>query len=170
MSGNVTLSYDTTKINSMTELMQQKASVIVGRTALRVVRRIKQSMREPKSGRLYIRGQTRKYTGMNSEAARQYHNRGMKWGINRGRKYFVTGYKYHQASAPGESPAVDYGLLVNSIEMAMESELVALVNVVNEAGLFLEIGGAKLEPRPFLAPAVDEERDAFFQEMEKLFL
>lgn len=73
-----------------------------------------------------------------------------------GKKY-RRGKKEHQASAPGEAPAVDYGELLRSIMFDVrEME----VEVGNEAGApygkFLEEGTKHIEPRPWLEPAVSE--------------
>lgn len=65
----------------------------------------------------------------------------------------------HKASAPGEPPASDTGTLVNSI--ATEYDQAALTGqVVVRApyGPYLEFGTQKMEPRPFLRPAVANVR------------
>jgi HK97 gp10 family phage protein len=72
-----------------------------------------------------------------------------------------TGRRYggHQASAPGETPAVDTGVLVNSISTELESSSAtdawAQVGTDKEYGEFLEFGTSKMAPRPFMRPGYD---------------
>jgi HK97 gp10 family phage protein len=65
----------------------------------------------------------------------------------------------HQASAPGETPAVDMGILVNSISTELESSSAtdawAQVGTDKEYGEFLEFGTSKMAPRPFMRPGFD---------------
>lgn len=72
-------------------------------------------------------------------------------------------YGGHQASAPGETPAVDTGVLVNSIasELAETSETSATANVGTgiEYGVYLEFGTSKMQPRPFMRPAIDNNKE-----------
>lgn len=69
-------------------------------------------------------------------------------------------YGGHRASAPGETPAVDTGNLVNSImsELVSSSDTDALANVGTgvEYAEFLEFGTSRMEARPFMRPAYDE--------------
>ena len=68
-------------------------------------------------------------------------------------------YGKHRASAPGETPAVDIGNLVNSIntELASTSDTEAWANVGTnvEYAEPLEMGTSKMAARPFLRPAFD---------------
>lgn len=66
----------------------------------------------------------------------------------------------HQASAPGEAPASDTGRLVNSIRTSYDvAKLTAYISAdANYAG-YLEFGTQKMEPRPFLRPALANVRD-----------
>jgi HK97 gp10 family phage protein len=72
-----------------------------------------------------------------------------------------TGRRYggHQASAPGETPAVDTGGLVNSISTELESSSAtdawAQVGTDKEYGEWLEFGTSKMAPRPFMRPGYD---------------
>jgi cell pole-organizing protein PopZ len=78
-------------------------------------------------------------------------------GSKSGRTYKRNGIN-HQASAAGESPATDTGLLVNSISTAPSlPNLSAEVRVAAEYGLALETGTRKMAPRPYLTPAVEAE-------------
>jgi HK97 gp10 family phage protein len=72
-----------------------------------------------------------------------------------------TGIVYggHQASAPGETPAVDTGLLVNSINTELVSS--SATEAWSQVGTgvvyaeFLEFGTSKMKPRPYMRPAYD---------------
>lgn len=62
---------------------------------------------------------------------------------------------FHQASAPGESPASDTGTLVRSIthDVSEQEFEVALHASADYAG-HLELGTRNMEERPFLRPAL----------------
>ena len=68
-------------------------------------------------------------------------------------------YGKHKASAPGETPAVDTGVLVNSIktELVSSSDSEAWVQVGTgvEYAEWLEFGTSKMAARPFMRPAYD---------------
>jgi phage gpG-like protein len=63
--------------------------------------------------------------------------------------------KPHRASAPGESPATDTGVLMNNI-IARSRELAAEAGTNIDYAPGLEFGTPDIEPRPFLQPAIDE--------------
>jgi hypothetical protein len=116
------------------EGMAAIAQQAVNATIKRIEARAKVSLGEPKSGRLYRRGQGR----------------------------------WHQASAPGEAPATDYGVLANSIASRMIGPTEGEVTVSAEYAAVLELGGARMAPRPFLGPAVEAEWPAFVAAMEQV--
>jgi len=62
--------------------------------------------------------------------------------------------KPHRASAPGQAPATDTGMLLNSI-ISRSKELAAEAGSVIEYAPSLELGTTDIEPRPFLQPAID---------------
>lgn len=72
-----------------------------------------------------------------------------------GRIYRRRGVE-HQASAPGEAPASDTGTLVSRIatDYADLSRLVARVGAHTEYAAHLEFGTSRMEPRPFMRPAL----------------
>jgi hypothetical protein len=88
----------------------------------------------------------------------------------RGRSYKVskTG-KPHQASAPGEAPAIDTGALVNSIVVAgaMGDKYKRYVLTNQEYAQHLEFGtpGGKIAPRPFMRPAVLKKGQAVIRKL-----
>ena len=69
----------------------------------------------------------------------------------------------HQASAPGDAPATDTGHLVNQIavDAVKESGRDAYVIVRSQAKYSnaLEFGTRHIEPRPFMAPALQKNAD-----------
>lgn len=81
---------------------------------------------------------------------------------------YARGKKPHQASAPGEAPAIDYGVLVNSIQTEMESELRGIVYTNTEYAPVLEFGGARIKPRPFFRPAAEKAFPAFIEAMKQV--
>jgi phage gpG-like protein len=60
----------------------------------------------------------------------------------------------HQASAPGEAPAIDTGAYVNSIQTT-EIKDGAEVGTNMEYGPFLEFGTGRIAKRPHFTPAVE---------------
>lgn len=74
--------------------------------------------------------------------------------------------KWHQASAPGEPPASDGGILASSI-MSKRDGLVAVVWTAKEYGKCLEFGTMHMAPRPFFTPAVEQNRERFPLELGK---
>ena len=95
-------------------------------------------------------------------------NRLMRDSVPTGRIYRSrTGTGYHQASAPGEPPAVDTKELVNSIaadvqETATGAEAVVGSNAYDKpVWRWLEFGTRRILPRPSARPA-------FFVAMEKI--
>lgn|SRR5262245_1858713 len=84
-----------------------------------------------------------------------------------GRIYKRTG-REHQASAPGEAPAVDYGALINSVQTVMDSDLHATVGTNMEYAPVLEFGGARLAPRPFMGPAFERAEPVFKKGLKEL--
>lgn len=69
-------------------------------------------------------------------------------------------YGQHQASAPGEAPAIDMGHLVNSVR---SKSLAKLSWGVYEAlyGQHLEYGTVRMAARPHMRPAADRIRKPF---------
>ncbi len=83
-------------------------------------------------------------------------------------KVYMHGKVAHQASAPGEAPATDTGLLINSIESKRDGAE-ARVDVHSEYGAPLEFGTSKMAARPYLRPAMDEHRDAIVEAVSANF-
>jgi HK97 gp10 family phage protein len=71
----------------------------------------------------------------------------------------------HQASAPGEAPAIDYGILSGSIQQGMTGETSGAVYTNMLYAVYLEFGTRHLAARPFMVPAADAIRPAFIEHL-----
>ena len=84
--------------------------------------------------------------------------------INQGAKSGVVYEKYnprrtHRASAAGEPPATDTGFLVNNIALKVDVDgLGASVESRADYSTFLEFGTSKMAARPFMQPALEENK------------
>lgn len=72
-----------------------------------------------------------------------------------GRFYSRRG-RVHQASAPGEPPAVDTGALYESLRVEKAGDADYLVGTGDEKAVWLEFGTRRMAARPFLARAARE--------------
>ena len=98
------------------------------------------SMKEPKTGRVY---DTYFYIGANGKL----YKIGKRW-------------KPHQASAPGEPPAIDNGELAQSINFQVKDNgTVGEVGSDKKHSLYMEYGTSKIKPRPWLKPAFKNSKD-----------
>jgi len=77
-------------------------------------------------------------------------------------------YGAHQASAPGESPAIDTSNLANSIGTEAMGGASHMVYAGTEYALSLEFGSPRVAPRPFLGPAASQEEPEFLRDMADL--
>jgi len=67
----------------------------------------------------------------------------------------------HQASAPGEAPANDTGRLVNSRRIDLfEERLTGRLTYSTKYARHLHYGTEKMEPRPWLEPALQSQKEA----------
>lgn len=85
-----------------------------------------------------------------------------------GRKY-KRGEKQHTASAPGESPAIDHGDYVKTIQAVPVDDTTSAVGTADERGPVLELGGVKTEARPHFGPAFERAREEFEQGAREIF-
>jgi HK97 gp10 family phage protein len=97
------------------------------------------------------------------ELVRNAAIRSIQQGGKTGRIYRRRGTT-HRASAPGEAPASDTGRLVNSITTTYNLEqLSGTVQAGTEYAPWLEFGTSKMEPRPFMRPALMENAEAVLE-------
>jgi HK97 gp10 family phage protein len=92
--------------------------------------------------------------------------------VQRGPKSGVTYEKYqptrtHRASAPGQPPATDTGALVRSIQASISGRTAEVAANIDYA-VYLEFGTREMEPRPFLFPALEQERPAWDRRLQRI--
>src|SRR5690625_1008393 len=74
----------------------------------------------------------------------------------------------HTASAPGDAPNIDTGRLVNSLTVTRSGALTAEVLANVEYAAWLELGTTNMKARPFLTPAVEQERPKYERGLREL--
>ena len=77
-------------------------------------------------------------------------------------------YGNHQASAPGEAPAIDTGHLHNSVMSRQRVRLEWWVALGAEYAHGLEFGTRHIAPRSALGPAVEKDKPSFIDAMEQI--
>jgi hypothetical protein len=78
--------------------------------------------------------------------------------ISMGREY-KRGSHTHIASRPGDPPNIDTGRLVSSVKFKVDDRaLSAAVGSDVDYSVGLEFGTARVEPRPWLRPAIEKVR------------
>lgn len=77
--------------------------------------------------------------------------------------------RQHQASAPGEAPAADTGYLHSNIIWDIDSDgMGGAIESRAEYSEFLEFGTSKMAARPFLQPAIEENRPKISRLAERI--
>jgi hypothetical protein len=84
---------------------------------------------------------------------------GIQGGPKTGRVYTRRGVS-HQASAPGQYPASDRGILAGGVRMVMptEASMTGQVGTNVAYGPHLEFGTSKIAPRPWLLPSFERAK------------
>lgn len=77
-------------------------------------------------------------------------------------------YGTHVASAPGEAPALDMGVLAGSIQVQPLGPALAAVFTNQEYAVHLEFGTTRMAARPAWVPAAEEVRPRFLAAMRDL--
>lgn len=85
-----------------------------------------------------------------------------------GRVYSRGNGREHQASAPGEMPAIDLSNLANSVQAEMDGRTAGAVYTNAEYAGHLEYGTVNMEARPFFTPAAEAARPGFQRRMSQL--
>jgi hypothetical protein len=86
-----------------------------------------------------------------------------------GGRVYVRGGRAHQASAPGQMPAVDTAQLIGSLKHEIvRGKYVGYYYTENPYAAFLEYGTSKLLARPFLTPGAERARGKFMSKMKRL--
>lgn len=78
-------------------------------------------------------------------------------------------YGTHQASAPGEAPAIDTRELIESgrVEVVSERQADIIYDAPHAVPLELGAPARGLAPRPFLGPAMELEREPFLERVKE---
>lgn len=142
MSAVVTIVFN--RMPTMAANLRARASQGVRKTAFTYEGNLKQRMMSgPKSGHMYI----------------------TKVEVKERATSLVVTRTHHQASAPGQAPAVDTGTLVNSISTdARPGALEATVSTPVEYAPHLEYGTVNMESRPAWIPEAELANRAYFPE------
>ena len=84
---------------------------------------------------------------------------------NKSGRTYMRGGKPHTASAAGEAPATDTGVLINSITTKVTTKGTTVIGqiIANSTNLApyakdLEFGTTNMRPRPFMQPALERNR------------
>jgi HK97 gp10 family phage protein len=86
-----------------------------------------------------------------------------------GRFYRRGADRIHLASAPGQAPAIDYGHLIDSIQQKLYTTVIGGEVFTNsEYAEPLEFGTRKMAPRPFMAPALEDQLENILAKMRAL--
>lgn len=74
-----------------------------------------------------------------------------------GRRY-KRGRRWHTASSPMNPPRPDYGGLIGSFEMEASEKGVEVGSIIEDPPypFYLEKGTKKMDPRPFMEPALED--------------
>lgn len=86
-----------------------------------------------------------------------------------GVEYHRAGGRVHVASAPGEAPAIDTAALIGSGRIERTGRFSADLIYDDPAALPMELGAPArgIAPRPFLGPAMEQERELFFERVKE---
>src|SRR5690625_6789873 len=77
-------------------------------------------------------------------------------------------YKKHTASAPGDAPNRDTGQLGSSLIVTRSGSTSAEVLANVEYAAYLELGTRNMAARPFMTPAVEQERPNYERGLREL--
>lgn len=151
-------------IPQITKELQKSARAATYLTAQEARATMIALMRQPKHGRMYRRGRVGK------RMSKGYRAAGLRsYMTAKGNEMAIVGYKTHQASAPGEAPAIDRGHLANSIQVKYTGPMQSAVYSNSEYAAAQEFGRPEinLAARPYMRPAVSAVRDFFFNKMNE---
>lgn len=83
-------------------------------------------------------------------------------------RIYRRGNVTHQASAPGEAPATDTGMLAGSAYTKPLGQADYETGFTAEYAAPLEFGTPTIQPRPFLRPAVEAVRERFLSAIRRI--
>lgn len=108
-----------------------------------------------------LRPQVDRFAGHTAYNILSYAKQLQASGPKTGRVY-RRGNVEHQASAPGEAPAVDLGNLINSGGVEALASCLWAIFFTAEYAKPLEFGTPRMSARPFLRPSVERFRQAYY--------
>lgn len=162
-------------LSRLTPQITARVEAVVAETALAAEAGIKTSMAEPKTGRTYRIGDATRRLRQGERAGVTVTQRfgrtemrtaeGLRVVPNAAGtgSNVVIGARIHRASAPGESPAIDTGALVNSIQSRQLAPMRWAVAAGTEYAAYLEYGTSRMAPRPYMRPALEAARQPFIE-------
>jgi hypothetical protein len=103
--------------------------------------------------------------GMAKAAAMRVANRAVQSLTTGGRSGKV--YRGHQASAPGQPPALLTGDLARSCQVTQVRKCIWAVHFTDRKAWWLEYGTPTIAPRPYLRPAIRAEQNNYRAEVRK---
>ncbi len=137
------------------EALRPALAKVVAETAFEIERDVKEQMRAPKGGRTYRRAPiVRRVSSVTRGLGLRERTTAA------GRRQAIVGSKFHRASAPGQAPAVDTGVLVNSVRAVSKGLRATIGSSVAYAAL-LEEGTRRVAARPAFGPALERARPNF---------
>ncbi len=139
----------------------------------------KETVRATTKAAIVVQAEARRLTGGPGTGGRTYKRTKGKKGSS----------KYHRVSAPGQPPARDFGVLTNSIMHLVKrgiglvsgwvgSDIDSIRNKLAARGdvgsdvnypFFLEVGTSKMQPRPWLRPALKKSEKKILSIYQKAF-
>ena len=142
-------------LRALSEQAQERVQLAVAKTAMQLQENIKTNYRKPGTGTIYFRIPGEKYMTIRA-------------GSMQGPPVaFVPGSGsqnlslQHQASAPGEAPALDTGRLMNSVYINELSASSFEIGTKLDYAFWLEYGTRKIAPRPNWVPETEKTRKQF---------
>jgi len=143
--------FDRDGLHDLLESTDGPVARFLAQVGQRVVNQAKANLSHPGTGRVYRRLR-------NTQRVNRLRGQALLGGVGRGESMVLeSDYITHQASAPGEPPAVDLGALRASVVAQLgrdELGLFVQAGTPLAYGGWLELGTRHIEPRPWLRPAV----------------
>lgn len=146
------------EIPGLDDLLKDETRDIMRRIVTGTARGMVAKINEPKSGKVYKRGNlTAAFTKKRDKAGFKSYK------TAKGNERHIVGSKIHRASAPGEAPANDSSNLSTSVTPILIDELRGEITMA-DYGLPLETGAegtgrsrtGSIAARPFFEPSLDE--------------
>lgn len=152
--GTVTLTESVELLAGLVDELQPKVLAELIRIANDGVADMLAQFAEPKSGRVYGGQQQVTFTATTRKTSTLPSGAQVQSAYGR-RVSFTANTPEHQASAPGEAPAIDTSNLANSITVEATGPTEVTIHVGADYAADLEFGTVHMAARPFVLPAVE---------------